>query len=115
MWLAQVRILLDHLPDSIKTTKNNLAPPQIHFTHVTGNITPHFLPSIVFGCQKTPLVNFVTKYADRLQATGMTVTTRQFAEDDHFLFFRKRDEVLEELANWLRNLTPSAPSPVSRD
>lgn len=59
--------------------------------------------------------NYVANYAARLQAGGLTVTTRQFSEDDHFLFFRKHAEVLGEIANWIRQLTPSAPSPASRD
>jgi len=50
--------------------------------------------------------DYVANYAERLQAGGLTVTTRQFAGDDHFLFFRKRAEVLEEVANWLRSFTP---------
>lgn len=50
--------------------------------------------------------DYVANYSDRLQAAGLRVTTHKFADDDHFLFFRKRDDVLKELTNWLRKLTP---------
>ncbi|MEZ5384538.1 MAG: hypothetical protein R3F13_03375 [Prosthecobacter sp.] len=46
--------------------------------------------------------NYVSDYAAKLKAGGLNVTTRQFPDDDHFLFFRKRKEVLRTVAEWLK-------------
>lgn len=37
-----------------------------------------------------------------LKAGGLDITTHRFAEDDHFLFFRRREEVLRLVAEWLQ-------------
>lgn len=46
--------------------------------------------------------DYVADYAGRLEKSGMRVTTRRFPEDDHFLFFRKREEVLGEITRWMK-------------
>lgn len=46
--------------------------------------------------------DYVSGYAAKLKAGGLDVETRLFEQDDHFLFFRQRDKVLEEIAKWLR-------------
>lgn len=46
--------------------------------------------------------DYVSGYAAKLKAGGLDVETRLFEHDDHFLFFRQRDKVLEEITKWLR-------------
>lgn len=46
--------------------------------------------------------DYVSGYAVKLRSGGCSVTTRVFAEDDHFLFFRKRNEILLMINEWLR-------------
>ncbi len=46
--------------------------------------------------------SYVSDYAGRLKSAGLNVTTRLFAADDHFLFFRKRSEVLRMITDWLK-------------
>jgi predicted esterase len=45
--------------------------------------------------------------AARLRDLGATVTYRLYPEEDHFLFFARKDDVLEDLARWLAS-TPVA-------
>ncbi|MFO1481806.1 MAG: prolyl oligopeptidase family serine peptidase [Verrucomicrobiaceae bacterium] len=47
--------------------------------------------------------DYVSGYAAKLKNGGCDVTTRVFPDDDHFLFFRKRDEVLRIVAEWLKS------------
>lgn len=47
--------------------------------------------------------SYASGYAEALQIGGMDVTTREFTDDDHFVFFRRRQEVEEELVQWLRS------------
>lgn len=46
--------------------------------------------------------SYVSGYAEALRIGGMDVTCREFPEDDHFLFFRRRQEVEEELVHWFK-------------
>ena len=46
--------------------------------------------------------DYVNGYASQLERAGMQVTKRRFADDDHFLFFRRSDAVLSEVGDWLR-------------
>lgn len=46
--------------------------------------------------------DYVSDYSVKLKAGGLNVTTRQFPDDDHFLFFRQREEVLRTVAEWLK-------------
>lgn len=50
--------------------------------------------------------DYVSGYAEKLAKDGMSVTTRCFEEDDHFLFFRKRTEVLQLISRWISNSQP---------
>lgn len=45
--------------------------------------------------------DYVAGYANALQGAGMKVSIREFPEDDHFLFFRRKKKVEEELVRWL--------------
>jgi pimeloyl-ACP methyl ester carboxylesterase len=45
--------------------------------------------------------NYVAGYANALQEGGMNVSIREFPEEDHFLFFRRKKKVEEELVRWL--------------
>jgi|688.fasta_scaffold261381_1 predicted esterase len=47
--------------------------------------------------------SYVSGYAEALRIGGMDVTSREFPEDDHFVFFRRRQEVEEELVHWLKS------------
>ncbi len=55
--------------------------------------------------------DYVSGYADKLRAGGLSVTTRPFPDDDHFLFFRQRDEVLRLVTEWLKSLPKPALTP----
>lgn len=45
--------------------------------------------------------DYVSGYAEKLERGGMHITTRCFEQDDHFLFFRKRAEVLQTIIRWI--------------
>ncbi len=45
---------------------------------------------------------YVSDYAEKLKAGGLDVTTHRFAGEDHFVFFRKRAEVLQLVSAWVR-------------
>jgi predicted esterase len=45
--------------------------------------------------------DYVSGYATQLKSAGLNVTTHIFPHDDHFLFFRKRDEILNLLSAWI--------------
>lgn len=47
---------------------------------------------------------YVDGYASQLERAGMQVTKRRFEDDDHFLFFRRSDEVITEVSQWLLSL-----------
>lgn len=47
--------------------------------------------------------SYVTGYAEALQTGGMDVVVRKFPDDDHFVFFRRRQEVEEELVHWMKS------------
>ena len=49
---------------------------------------------------------YVSGYAGKLKAGGLDITTHRFAEDDHFLFFRRREEVLRIVVEWLKSQQP---------
>lgn len=44
---------------------------------------------------------YVAGNASRLEKAGMHITTRCYDGEDHFLFFRRREEVLGEIQKWL--------------
>ncbi|WP_395751106.1 alpha/beta hydrolase family protein [Prosthecobacter sp.] len=45
--------------------------------------------------------DYVSIYAEKLKAEGMEVTLHRFEGEDHFLFFRRRSEVVAKVADWL--------------
>lgn len=45
--------------------------------------------------------DYVCGYADKLKTGGLDVTTRRFDDEDHFLFFRQRAEVLKVVSEWI--------------
>lgn len=45
---------------------------------------------------------YVSDYAETFKTGGLDVTTHRFAGEDHFVFFRKRAEVLQLVSAWLR-------------
>lgn len=45
---------------------------------------------------------YVNDYASRMEGAGMQVTRHRMDGEDHFLFFRRSDEVLELLTKWLK-------------
>lgn len=47
--------------------------------------------------------DYVSGYAEQLKTGGLNVTTQKFADDDHFLFFRKEDDVLRIVIDWLKS------------
>lgn len=53
---------------------------------------------------------YVNDYAEKLKVGGMDVTSRCFEGEDHFLFFRKRAEVLKLITEWIRAAS-SSPQP----
>ncbi len=55
--------------------------------------------------------DYVSSYAEKLKTGGLSVTTRPFADEDHFVFFRQRDEVLRSVAEWLKSLPKPAAAP----
>lgn len=57
--------------------------------------------------------DYVSGYAEKLERSGMRVTTRCFEQDDHFLFFRKRTEVLKIIGEWI-NTASAASSALQR-
>lgn len=44
---------------------------------------------------------YVSGYAEKLKAGGLDVTSRRFDDEDHFLFFHQRGEVLKIIAGWI--------------
>lgn len=50
--------------------------------------------------------DYVSGYAEKLKAGGLDITTHRFANDDHFLFFRRQEEVLHLVCEWLKSSTP---------
>ncbi len=56
---------------------------------------------------------YVSGYAEKLKAGGLDVTTHRFDGEDHFLFFRQRDEVLKLAAGWIAD-NPQAHIPAPR-
>lgn len=56
--------------------------------------------------------DYVNDYAIRLRERGMDVTIKNFPDDDHFLFFRRRSAIQGLVVQWLKQLeTPGAPAP----
>lgn len=45
--------------------------------------------------------SYVSDYATKLQKAGMQVQTRPFDGEDHFLFFRRQTEILDEVSRWM--------------
>ena len=45
--------------------------------------------------------SYVDGYAAKFEKAGMKVTKRLFDGEDHFLFFRRQDEILDEVRRWL--------------
>jgi pimeloyl-ACP methyl ester carboxylesterase len=45
---------------------------------------------------------YVNDYASRMEGAGMQVTRHRMDGEDHFLFFRRSDEVMDLLAKWLK-------------
>ncbi len=39
---------------------------------------------------------------DSLTGLGFAITTRIYPQDDHFLFFAKREELMQDLLPWLK-------------
>lgn len=46
---------------------------------------------------------YVDGDASQFERAEMQVTKRRFANDDHFLFFRRSAEVITEVSQWLMN------------
>ncbi|WP_395740806.1 alpha/beta hydrolase [Prosthecobacter sp.] len=55
--------------------------------------------------------DYVSGYADKLKAGGLDVTQRRFDEEDHFLFFRQRGEVIAVVTNWLKSFLHTTAPP----
>ncbi len=47
--------------------------------------------------------SYVSGYAEKLRAGGLSVTSHPFPDDDHFLFFRQREEILRLVTEWLKS------------
>lgn len=47
--------------------------------------------------------SYVSDYAAQLQKAGMEVQTRAFPHEDHFLFFRRQSEILDEVRRWIES------------
>lgn len=45
--------------------------------------------------------SYVDDYAVKLEQSGMKVTKRAFDGEDHFLFFRRQTEILDEVRRWV--------------
>jgi predicted esterase len=45
--------------------------------------------------------SYVDDYAAKLEKGGMQVTKRAFDGEDHFLFFRRQTEILDEVRRWI--------------
>ena len=55
--------------------------------------------------------DYVSRYAEKLQAAGLDVTARRYDGEDHFLLFRQRDAVWNTVADWLRSFSPTSAGP----
>lgn len=55
--------------------------------------------------------NYVAGYAEKLKAGGLETTSHRFEGEDHFLFFRKREEVLKRVAEWIGAAAAHVPQP----
>lgn len=47
--------------------------------------------------------SYVDDYAVKFEKVGMKVTKRAFDGEDHFLFFRRHNEILDEVRRWLES------------
>lgn len=47
--------------------------------------------------------SYVDGYAVKLEKVGMKVTKRAFEGKDHFLFFRRQNEILNEVRRWIES------------
>lgn len=47
--------------------------------------------------------SYVDGYAVKLEKAGMHVTKRAFHGEDHFLFFRRQNEILDEVRRWIES------------
>ncbi len=76
---------------------NDKVPPEL-LAQRLGN-----LPVLVLSGGSDDRVpwDFVSNYAEEMREAGMKVTVRSFPDDDHFLFFRRRKEVEDEVVKWL--------------
>lgn len=57
--------------------------------------------------------DYVSGYAEKLKLGGLDVTSHRFDGEDHFVFFRKRAEVLKLVSQWISKTSAMSKPPMS--